>query len=76
MNRTTITANARYLIGYDERSSVLKISNDELHNGVISFKERSGINSIESYLKNIQLKNIQTLVKVYLYIGDAPFPKM
>lgn len=56
LNRSTITDSLRYLIGYNERSSVLKISNDNLHNGVISFTERSGVKSMEELFKKFPAK--------------------
>jgi len=56
LNRTTITDNARYLIGYDERVSFLKFSNNEQHNGIISFRENSGINSMEELFNKYPAK--------------------
>ena len=56
MNRTTISGNARYLIGYNERTTILKISNDEAHTGVIGFKEKSGITSIKELFKKYPAK--------------------
>ena len=56
LNKSTISDNARYLIGYNERMDTLKISNDELHNGVISFKEKSGISSIKELFKRYPAK--------------------
>ena len=56
MNRTTISGNARYVIGYHERTTILKFSNDEAHTGVIGFKEKSGINSIKELFKKYPAK--------------------
>ena len=56
LNRTTITDNARYLIGYNERVSFLKFSNNEQHNGIISFRENSGINSMEELFNKYPAK--------------------
>ena len=56
LNRTTITDSMRYLIGYNERTSILKVSNNEHHNGIITFRENSGINSMEELFKKYSAK--------------------
>jgi len=56
LNRSTISDSMRYLVGYNERTLIIKISNNELHNGVISFKERSGINSMEEFFQKYPAK--------------------
>ena len=56
MNKTTIVDNARYLIGYHERTTILRITNDDLHNGVIGFSEKSGINSMKELFKKFPAK--------------------
>jgi len=56
MNKSTISDNARYLIGYNDRTTTLKITNNELHNGVIGFKEKSGIDSIKELFKKYPAK--------------------
>ena len=56
LNRSTISDVIRYLIGYNERTLLLRVANNEFHNGVISFSEESGINSIEELFKKYPAK--------------------
>lgn len=56
LNRSTISDSLRYLIGYNDRTSILKVSNNEHHNGVITFRENSGINSMEELFKKYPAK--------------------
>ena len=71
MRGKTISANARYLIGYNERTTMIKITNSEAHTGVIGFKEKSGVTSIKELFKKYPAKEYSDFAQgISLY--DSP----
>ena len=75
INKSTMRDNARYMIGYTGRLDTMKFSNDELHNGVITFRENSGINSMEELFKKYPAKEYSSYGRgISLY--DSPLGLM
>ena len=56
INKSTMRDCTRYLIGYAGRIPTMKFSNNEFHNGVITFREKSGINSMEELFQKYPAK--------------------
>jgi integrase len=60
INKSTMRDSSRYLIGYEGRLETMKFTNDELHNGVITFREKSGINSMKELFKKYPAREYST----------------